>query len=206
MHQLLTGDDALRIFQHKLKNARLVAGQLGLPPVQQNRAPAQVQGQAPFRQHRSALGGIGPLQQPADAGQKDLCVIGLGQKIVGSQVHAHQFVQLGGTAGDHKDGQLGLPPQLPADVIAVIPGQIQIQQGQVGPAGQDLSGYILVIVGGGADIAVPLQQRGQLPPQRGVVLHKKNGMGHGIPPCVVIFRKHGAHQRAPGGSAVPSAL
>ena len=57
---------------------------------------------------------------------------GLCEKIIGPQIHAHELIQISCAAGDDNDGNLGALPQCPADVIAVVQGQVQIQQDQMG--------------------------------------------------------------------------
>lgn len=57
-------------------------------------------------------------------GEKNLCVVGFGDKVICAQVHAHQLICFAVAASYDDDRHSGGFSHLPADIIAVKSGRL----------------------------------------------------------------------------------
>ncbi len=99
----------------------------------------RVHGEGADAQDRIGRGGAfgggarGTAQQGTDPGDEFARAVGLGEVVVGAQVEAEQQVVLGGTRGEHQDGQLvSLGAQGTHDVEAVQARHHHVEHEQVG--------------------------------------------------------------------------
>ncbi len=70
-------------------------------------------------------------------GEKNLCVVGFGDKVICAQVHAHQLICFAVAASYDDDRHSGGFSHLPADIIAVKKRQVNIKQDQIRSLLQD---------------------------------------------------------------------
>ena len=113
-------------------------------------------------------------------------MVRLCDKVVRTQIHAHQLIHLAVPAGHHNDGNLALPTYLPANMITVKLRQIDIQEDQMGISFHNPVYHVFKIIGNHRLIPVFFQQYLELYPDGFIVLHNKNTV-HSPPSFHVYF-------------------
>ena len=70
---------------------------------------------------------IGALQHPGDAGKQNLQIVGLGHKVISSQVHTDQLIHIGISACHNNNRHITAFAHLPTDKMTIHNWKIQIQ-------------------------------------------------------------------------------
>ena len=81
----------------------------------------------------------GATQQGIDARHEHTGAIGLGNKVVRTERHGHDLVDLGRARREDDDGNLGFAANLVADMLAVLDGKREVEQHQVGRGGENIA-------------------------------------------------------------------
>lgn len=121
---------------------------------------------------------VAPAQHGLELGRQDALVEGLGQEIVGSQIHCHDHVHPIGSRRQEQDGHLGNLANFPAPVVAVEEGQPDVQQDDVGLEGQKVIQHPPEVLRA-ARLQLPqLRLRPHRLRDAGVVLHNQEPVRH----------------------------
>jgi hypothetical protein len=104
-------------------------------------------------------------------GEKNLCVVGFGDKVICAQVHAHQLICFAVAASYDDDRHSGGFSHLPADIIAVKKRQVNIKQDQIRSLLQDGLHNMVKAARRAGFIPIAAQQSGELLPNFRVIFH-----------------------------------
>ena len=94
--------------------------------------PRPASSTTPLCSMRGRLLSLDAPQHRLDAGEQHSGIVGLGHVVVGTQVHAHDLVELAVGRGEHDDGNLAGPPYVPAYGMPAGPRQLQVKITQSG--------------------------------------------------------------------------
>ena len=108
---------------------------------------------------------IGTLEHRGNMGEKNLCVVGFGDKVICAQVHAHQLICFAVAARYDDDRHSGGFSHLPADIIAVKKAAVNIKQDQIRSLLQDGLHNMVKAARRAGFIPIAAQQSGELLPK-----------------------------------------
>lgn len=164
----------------RLENPVFVFGQIDALAVIGEDGIGGVQNGIPVFQERDLSAEvIGAPQQRLDLRQQDIPVKGLRDEIVTAHVHCHDEVHVVRCGREKDDGNFGDTAYLPAPVVAVVAGQHNVHQNQMGIECGEFAQNATKILHH-TNLKVPLFQLVlKSLCNAAVILHQKNAVCHG---------------------------
>ncbi len=168
----LAAHDAARASKQQTQDLKFVLGKFHAFALVRGGATRSIQSKASIGQLGAAsVIVVAALEHHVYVGEKNLLVVGLGHKVIGTCREAHQLVQIGVAASHGNDGNLAYSTNLTTDKGAVDTRQVKVKKNKVACQVNDLLVKVCKACRHRRLIAVSLEQLAKTAANRRIVFY-----------------------------------